>query len=221
VDDHPEFMAIFRIVWADHADDIAMAYAGSGALKADFTRTGVRSRQGLMKDGYNSMTRYFKNNFFDGPRQDAFDLMTGAWVARRGPGLGMSLLLDQRPLVIRAMPYILSFAIFMLLAGLTLPRSSDYSLTYYFAVWSVISALTSIFIAAHGIQYVSWPKLNPRTNNIWYDGPGFRSGQHGKGFNFAVPGLKPKLPGIGISPRLPNPYHKYEEVEMGTKKRTD
>jgi hypothetical protein len=28
--------------------------------------------------------RYVKNNFLDGPRQDAYDLVTGSWVARKG-----------------------------------------------------------------------------------------------------------------------------------------
>ena len=56
-------------VWADHADDISKAYSGTGALKTDFTRTGKRSRRGLLDDGLNSVMRYLKNNFFDGPRQ--------------------------------------------------------------------------------------------------------------------------------------------------------
>lgn len=57
------------IVWANHADSIATAYGGSGALKSDFTRTGERTRRGALEDGVKSVTRYLKNNFFDGPRQ--------------------------------------------------------------------------------------------------------------------------------------------------------
>jgi hypothetical protein len=30
----------FKILWADHGDDIARQYAGTGALKSGFTRTG-------------------------------------------------------------------------------------------------------------------------------------------------------------------------------------
>ena len=56
-------------VWADHADAIAKAYGGSGALKSDFTRTNKRTQKGVMEDGYKSVTRYLKNNFFDGARQ--------------------------------------------------------------------------------------------------------------------------------------------------------
>ena len=56
-------------VWTDHANFISIAYSGTGALKTDFTRTGKRTRQGLLEDGWNSVMRYLKNNFFDGARQ--------------------------------------------------------------------------------------------------------------------------------------------------------
>jgi len=42
--------------------------------------------------------RYVKNNFFDGDRQDSYDILTGAWVAKRG---GIPPLTDTRPLVMR------------------------------------------------------------------------------------------------------------------------
>jgi len=59
----------FVLVWAEHADAIARAYGGSDALKSDFTRTGKRTRKGLLEDGVKSTMRYIKNNFFDGARQ--------------------------------------------------------------------------------------------------------------------------------------------------------
>ena len=34
----PDFQRLFRHVWADHANLLALQYAGSGALKTDFTR---------------------------------------------------------------------------------------------------------------------------------------------------------------------------------------
>lgn len=57
------------VVWADHADLIAKAYGGSGALKSDFTRSNKRTRKGVLEDGLKSILRYLKNNYFDGPRQ--------------------------------------------------------------------------------------------------------------------------------------------------------
>lgn len=56
-------------VWADHGDTVSKAYSGTGALKADFTRTGTRTKQGALEDGYKSVMRYITNNFFDGDRQ--------------------------------------------------------------------------------------------------------------------------------------------------------
>lgn len=61
--------ALYKHVWADNADLISLQYSGTGALKTDFTRTGKRTMAGAAKDGYNSMVRYYKNNFRDGYRQ--------------------------------------------------------------------------------------------------------------------------------------------------------
>ncbi|KAI4891931.1 hypothetical protein NFI96_021902 [Prochilodus magdalenae] len=63
--------------WADNANACAKQYAGTGALKTDFTRTGKRTQWGLLMDGWNSMIRYYKNNFSDGFRQDSIDLFLG------------------------------------------------------------------------------------------------------------------------------------------------
>jgi phosphatidylinositol 4-phosphatase len=88
-------------VWANHADLISIAYSGTGALKTDFTRTGKRTTRGALKDLRHSIMRYVKNNYFDGPRQDAFDLFTGAWVPR-GPSSAYALFFDPRSLFTRA-----------------------------------------------------------------------------------------------------------------------
>lgn len=77
---------LFKGVWADNADLVSVQYSGTGALKTDFTRTGKRTKQGLMKDGMNSLTRYYKNNFNDGFRQDAIDLFLGNYQVRDGEG---------------------------------------------------------------------------------------------------------------------------------------
>lgn len=63
------FDSLFKNVWADNADLVSIQYSGTGALKTDFTRTGKRTIQGVMNDGINSLTRYYKNNFTDGFRQ--------------------------------------------------------------------------------------------------------------------------------------------------------
>lgn len=72
-----DFNSVFKNIWADNADAISVQYSGTGALKTDFTRTGTRTRQGLLMDGWNSAIRYLKNNYTDGTRQDALDLLLG------------------------------------------------------------------------------------------------------------------------------------------------
>ena len=71
------FEQTFKEIWADHADVISTQYSGTGALKTDFTRTGKRTKAGLLRDGINSAVRYYKNNLADGFRQDAIDLFLG------------------------------------------------------------------------------------------------------------------------------------------------
>ncbi|KAI9013123.1 SacI homology domain-containing protein [Gaertneriomyces semiglobifer] len=64
-------------IWADSGDAVSLMYAGTGALKADVTRTGKKTLAGNLRDGINSLTRYYLNNFVDGRRQDAYDIWTG------------------------------------------------------------------------------------------------------------------------------------------------
>eukprot|EP00117_Sycon_ciliatum_P044657 scpid20435/ scgid0225/ Phosphatidylinositide phosphatase SAC2; Inositol polyphosphate 5-phosphatase F; Sac domain-containing inositol phosphatase 2; Sac domain-containing phosphoinositide 5-phosphatase 2 len=67
----------FQMMWANNGDAISRQYAGTAALKGDFTRTGERSMMGVMKDGYNSASRYYVNHFRDVYRQTVIDLMLG------------------------------------------------------------------------------------------------------------------------------------------------
>ncbi|KAI8807696.1 SacI homology domain-containing protein, partial [Cladochytrium replicatum] len=80
----PELEAVFRNAWATNGNEVAKQYAGSGAMKVDFTRTGKRTRMGLLEDGKNSLIRYVKNNWLDGWRQDAIDLFVGVYEVRPG-----------------------------------------------------------------------------------------------------------------------------------------
>uniref|UniRef100_A0A1I7Z0G1 Phosphatidylinositol-3-phosphatase SAC1 n=1 Tax=Steinernema glaseri TaxID=37863 RepID=A0A1I7Z0G1_9BILA len=77
VEQFTEFNSLFKNLWADNGDECSKQYAGTGALKADFTRVGKRTYGGALNDGVNALTRYFKNNFYDGYRQDAIDLFLG------------------------------------------------------------------------------------------------------------------------------------------------
>ncbi|XP_033109734.1 phosphatidylinositide phosphatase SAC2-like [Anneissia japonica] len=67
----------FRQLWANNGDTISRQYAGTVALKGDFTRTGERKFSGLMKDGYHSASRYIQKTFKDAYRQMTIDIMLG------------------------------------------------------------------------------------------------------------------------------------------------
>ncbi|XP_065086127.1 phosphatidylinositide phosphatase SAC2 isoform X3 [Ochlerotatus camptorhynchus] len=74
----PEQLKVpFMILWANNGDVISRQYAGTNALKGDYTRTGERKISGIMKDGMNSANRYFIQHFADSFRQSCIDLMLG------------------------------------------------------------------------------------------------------------------------------------------------
>lgn len=157
------FEFLFRNVWADNADVVSKSYSGTGALKTDFTRLGIRTKQGALQDLNNSITRYCLNNFRDGPRQDAFDLFLGTYL----PGdssIGSQLLFaDRRPLFIQSIPYILAASIFFILVGsLTrrAPESAVWPLRLLLLFSLVAAGVCFNFIWSNGTLYVNWPKLN-------------------------------------------------------------
>ena len=70
----------------------------------------------------------------------------------------------------------------------------------------------------HGIDYVAWPRLLPPTDIIHYSGPGYRSGQNGKGLGGKLMASIEKSKWLKSGARRV----KVEEVELGTvKKRVD
>ncbi|KAH0769720.1 hypothetical protein KY290_013701 [Solanum tuberosum] len=77
---HSNLDESFKILWANHGDDISIQYSGTPALKGDFVRFGKRTVQGIVNDGRNALMRYYLNNFVDGTKQDAIDLMQGHYI---------------------------------------------------------------------------------------------------------------------------------------------
>ncbi|EGN95512.1 hypothetical protein SERLA73DRAFT_113095 [Serpula lacrymans var. lacrymans S7.3] len=68
---------IFNDVWANNGDAISRAYAGTSALKGDYTRTGKRDLGGLLNDGVNSLARMYSATFSDWFCQAVIDFMLG------------------------------------------------------------------------------------------------------------------------------------------------
>ncbi|KAJ5747892.1 uncharacterized protein N7511_009588 [Penicillium nucicola] len=161
--DDREFEDLFRNIWADNADVVSKSYSGTGALKTDFTRTGKRTRAGMLQDLNNSITRYVRNNFMDGPRQDGFDVFLGTYLPSDSTFANIQLFIDQRPLVIQAIPYILAASVFMVLVALFTRRSPDtaaWPLRLFMLFWFIVAAYCFRFVHGHGMLYVNWPKLN-------------------------------------------------------------
>ncbi|KAF7506380.1 hypothetical protein GJ744_011846 [Endocarpon pusillum] len=159
--DDPAFEDLFRNMWADNADVVSNSYSGTGALKTDFTRTGNRTRAGMVQDFRNSATRYVKNNFLDGPRQDAFDLFLGAYLPPTSV-VGSSVYADSRPVLIQSIPYVLAASLFIIILSLFTRRAPDsavWPIRLFIGLCFTIAAWSLQFIIAHGMLYVNWPKL--------------------------------------------------------------
>jgi hypothetical protein len=156
--DDREFEDLFRNIWADNADVVSKSYSGTGALKTDFTRTGKRTRAGMLQDLNNSITRYVRNNFMDGPRQDGFDVFLGTYLPSDSTFANIQLFIDQRPLVIQAIPYILAASVFMVLVALftrRMPDAAAWPLRVFMIFWLIVAAYCLRFVHGHGMLYVS------------------------------------------------------------------
>lgn len=157
-DADPAFEFMFRNIWADNADVVSRSYSGTGAMKTDVTRTGKRTKVGALQDGNVALTRYYKNNFLDGPRQDSFDLFLGAYQPSSA-NIGATLVFaDRRPLLIQAIPYIFAFALFFALVGIFTPRipnSNALATRMFILFWTVVAIWSLNFILKNGMLYVS------------------------------------------------------------------
>lgn len=171
-DEDPAFEFMFRNLWADNADVVSNSYSGTGAMKTDMTRLGIRTKAGAMRDGNIAVTRYVKNNFLDGPRQDAFDLFLGVYL----PGtaaVGTNLIFaDRRPILVQSIPYILAFSIFFVLVGLftkRVPDSAVMPMRIFIVFWFAVGAWSARFILRNGMLFVSslWTTHTLRLTKRW------------------------------------------------------
>jgi hypothetical protein len=80
ISNHPAFDTNYKVLWANHGDAISIQYSGTPALKGDFVRYGKRTTQGIVNDLRNALARYYLNNFVDGTKQDAMDLLQGHYM---------------------------------------------------------------------------------------------------------------------------------------------
>ncbi|KAI2652682.1 Phosphatidylinositol-3-phosphatase SAC1-A [Labeo rohita] len=157
IEEQADFEKIYKNAWADNANACAKQYAGTGALKTDFTRTGKRTHWGLVMDGWNSMIRYYKNNFSDGFRQDSIDLFLGNYTVDETDGLTpLHLQKDWKFLLL---PVIMVVAFSMCIICLLMAGDTWTETLAYVLFWGMASALTAAVIVVNGRDFVDAPKL--------------------------------------------------------------
>ncbi|XP_022899829.1 phosphatidylinositol-3-phosphatase SAC1 [Onthophagus taurus] len=152
VENHGSFESLFKNVWADNADFISVQYSGTGALKTDYTRTGKRTKAGLLRDGVNSLTRYYKNNFTDGYRQDALDLFHGL------ADLRSPLTVDRGWRYI-TFPSVLLVAVAMFVTCAIIPPEYSTESLLFLLFWGSMVFATGHTILRYGHEFVDKPRL--------------------------------------------------------------
>ncbi|GBB91089.1 hypothetical protein RclHR1_01820018 [Rhizophagus clarus] len=64
-------------LWAENGDSLSKIYAGTGALKSEFTRSGKLTWSGVIGDATKTVNRFYINNFQDKSKQEVIDLLLG------------------------------------------------------------------------------------------------------------------------------------------------
>ncbi|XP_013644405.2 phosphoinositide phosphatase SAC8 isoform X1 [Brassica napus] len=148
----------FRTIWAEQGDEISLQYAGTYALKGDLVRYGKQTVSGAIKDGISAMSRYYLNNFQDGVRQDALDLISGRYtVGTNSP--------SQLQPIGGSQPSFLPVASALLIGGVTVTsftiHQAGRNTQQYLAsaLWAGVTAGVVAMIKANGRHLCSRPRL--------------------------------------------------------------
>ncbi|KAF7809590.1 phosphoinositide phosphatase SAC7 [Senna tora] len=158
---HPNLDENFKIMWANHGDDVSIQYSGTPALKGDFVRCGHRTVQGILKDGWNALLRYYLNNFVDGTKQDAIDLLQGHYIVSVGRDMASS---SKKGGLESIASFPLAFSLVMtgfIFATMSL-RQVQYDIRHLFIslMWASISIVIAAFVRANGRVFCNRPRLH-------------------------------------------------------------
>lgn len=148
----------FKLLWVNLGDEISLEYTGTHALKRDLVRHGKQTLGGLISDGVSAISRYYLNNFQDGVRQDAIDLISGHYsVSRNRPS----------PFQLNAFETLsyLPVASALVIGGLTLTSLSlnqvgrNAQQFVSSVLWAGVTAGVMALVKANGRQFCSRPRL--------------------------------------------------------------
>lgn len=154
----------FKNTWADHANALSQVYAGSGALKTDYTRTGKRSKLGMVQDGLRAVRRYIYQNFLDGQRQDGIDLFLGVVsVPKTSSGTrDLSAIRSKaEPLLVKEkyLPHLFFICLVLALVGAIVPKRMTIKIALI--VIGLAGAVVFFSLILHaGHKLVARPKLD-------------------------------------------------------------
>eukprot|EP01117_Protostelium_nocturnum_P004163 TRINITY_DN1546_c0_g1_i1.p1 TRINITY_DN1546_c0_g1~~TRINITY_DN1546_c0_g1_i1.p1 ORF type:complete len:581 (-),score=131.13 TRINITY_DN1546_c0_g1_i1:54-1796(-) len=152
---HPGFERIFKDLWANNGDAMSFQYSGTGALKADFTRTGKRTKRGLIDDGVNSLKRYYLNNFKDGEKQDSLDLFVGNYTV--DPNAPSPFASSERSTMYF---FVLFIGILMSLLSLFTPTEFGWTIKFLvLAFWAVASYFAFRTVVYYGSDLANQPSF--------------------------------------------------------------
>ncbi|KAK9071479.1 hypothetical protein SSX86_010048 [Deinandra increscens subsp. villosa] len=158
---YPNFDDCFKILWADHGDDISIQYSGTPALKGDFVRFGKRTVQGILKDGWHALTRYYLNNFVDGTKQDSVDLLQGHYIV--SVTHDMTSTTPQGGIeAIASLPValgVITMGLLFTMLSLMRVRSDLWQLFFSF-FWAGLSIAVATFVKAYGRLFCNRPCLH-------------------------------------------------------------
>nr|XP_004253236.1 phosphoinositide phosphatase SAC6 [Solanum lycopersicum] len=158
---HSNLDESFKILWANHGDDISIQYSGTPALKGDFVRFGKRTVQGIVNDGRNALMRYYLNNFVDGTKQDAIDLMQGHYIMSVSRDMTAT---SQKGGIeaIASFPLALGLILTgLFFATLSLGRvRNDVWNLLFSLIWASISLAIAALVKANGRMFCNRPRLH-------------------------------------------------------------
>ncbi|XP_073293622.1 phosphoinositide phosphatase SAC7-like [Primulina huaijiensis] len=158
---HPNFDESFKFLWANHGDDISIQYSGTPALKGDFVRFGHRTMQGIMKDGWNALMRYYLNNFCDGTKQDAIDLLQGHYIVSVSRSIPPT---TQKGGIEAIASFPLALSVIMtgfFFATISLRRVQYNMWNLLFSImWASMSLGIAAFVRANGRTFCNRPRLH-------------------------------------------------------------